>query len=234
VVAALLTAAAFPAWAASYQSAAVTNGGKIAGVVKFAGAVPVVPPIKATKDVKDCGKMIPNPLYEVGDGGGLANVEVFIKDISKGKPKPTQPISLTNTGCVFRPRVQGACVGQQLAIGSADACLHTTHVLNVDTNVSLLNVAIPFKGITVVKSLAAEASTLQVKCDAHEWMRAWVLEFDHPYFASTSADGHFEIGDVPPGTYTVVAWHEVMGKKIGSVTVAPGKVSTVDFQFTSK
>jgi Polysaccharide lyase family 4, domain II len=233
-VVALVTVATPLARAASYQSVAVTNGGKIAGVVKFAGAVPPVAPIKTTKDLKDCGTTIPNPLYEVGGGGGLANVEVFIKDISKGKPKPTQAISLMNTGCMFRPRVQGACVGQQLTIGSADACLHTTHVLNVDTNVTLLNVAIPFKGITVVKSLAAEASTLQVKCDAHEWMRAWVLEFDHPYFASTGADGRFEIGDVPPGTYTVVAWHEVMGKKIGNVTVSPGKASTADFQFTAK
>jgi hypothetical protein len=233
-VVALVTAATPPAWAASYQSAAVTNGGKIAGIVKFAGAVPPVAPIKTTKDLKDCGQTIPNPLYEVGGGGGLANVEVFIKDISKGKPKPTQPITLTNTRCMFRPRVQGACVGQQLKIDSADACLHTTHVLNVDTNVTLYNVALPFKGISVVKSLAAEASTLQVKCDAHEWMRAWVLEFDHPYFTSTGADGRFEIGDVPPGTYTLVAWHEVMGKKIGNVTVAPGKASTVDFQFTAK
>ena len=29
---------------------------------------------------------------------------------------------------------------------------------------------------------------IRVKCDVHEWMRAWIWEFEHPYYAVTDAD----------------------------------------------
>ncbi len=233
----MLLAVAFrsPASAAPYEAEPVTNGGQIAGVVRLAGTPPTVPAFTTTKNQDYCGKTIASPLYEVGRGGGLANVEVFIKDISKGKPKPTQPITLTNSHCAFVPRVQGACVGQQVKNSSADPILHNTHPQIAATNATLYNVALPpIKGLSVVKSIAPEAGTVRVKCDVHEWMRAWILEFDHPYFATTDPEGRFKITDVPPGTYTVVAWHEVMGEQSGTVTVSPDKEATVDFQFTPK
>jgi Carboxypeptidase regulatory-like domain len=222
------------ATAAPYEAGPVSNGGRITGMVKLAGTPPAVPAIKTTKNQDYCGQSIPSPLYEVAKDGGLANVEVFIKDISKGKPKPTQPITLTNLHCMFTPRVQGACVGQKVKIASEDPILHNTHPQIADTNATLYNVALPFKGFSVVKPLPSQAGTIRVKCDAHEWMRAWILEFDHPYFATTGADGKFEITDVPPGTYTVVAWHEVMGEKTGTVTISPGQAATINFEFTPK
>jgi len=30
-------------------------------------------------------------------------------------------------------------------------------------------------------------------------MHAWIMELEHPYYATTGADGHFTIKDVPPG-----------------------------------
>jgi len=92
----------------------------------------------------------------------------------------------------------------------------------------------PYKGFSVTKPLPPTPELIRVKCDAHEWMRAWIWEFDHPYYGTTDGDGHFRIPDVPPGTYTIVAWHEVMGQKEASVTVAPGKPVTVDFSFAPK
>jgi Carboxypeptidase regulatory-like domain len=231
---AFVAASRLAAAAAPYQAGPVTNGGKITGVVTLSGAPPQLPAIKTTKNQDYCGTSIPNPVYMVGKGGGLANVEVYIKEISAGKPKPTQPITLTNSKCMFVPRVQGACTGQQVKIASADPILHNTHPQIADTNATLYNVALPFKGFSVVKPLAPEAGIVRVKCDAHEWMRSWILEFDHPYFATSDADGRFEIDDVPPGTYTVGAWHEAAGEKTGTVTVSPGKAATLDFQFTPK
>jgi hypothetical protein len=234
LAATILIVSAFPAIAAPYQSEAVVNGGRITGIVKLAGPPPAVAPIKTTKNQDYCGMSIPNPLYDVGKGGGLGNVEIYIKDIAHGKAKPTGPISLTNTHCMFQPRVQGACVGQQVKISSDDPILHNTHPQVADTNATLYNVALPFKGFSVVKPLLPQAGLVRVKCDAHEWMRAWIVELDHPYFATTDESGNFNIADVPPGTYTVVAWHEVMGEKTGTATVAAGKAATVDFQFAAK
>jgi hypothetical protein len=230
---AVILMATFSALAAAYQAEPVTNGGQITGVVKLAGTAPTVALIKTTKNQDYCGMTIANPLYE-GKGGGLANVEVYIKTIDKGKAGPTVPITLTNTHCMFSPRVQGAVVGQQVKIVSADPILHNTHPQVAATNATLYNVALPFKGFSVVKPLLPQAGLVRVKCDAHEWMRAWIVELDHPYFTTTDESGKFDITDVPPGTYTVVAWHEVMGEKTGTVTVVPGKAAELNFQFTAK
>jgi hypothetical protein len=218
----------------AYEATTVSNGGSIEGVVKISGAPPAVPPIKTTKNQDYWGNSIPNPIYDSGKDGGLANVEVFLKGVQKGKANPTGSITLTNNHCMFEPRVQGASVGQQIKIASNDPILHNTHPQVAETNATLYNIALPYKGFSVVKPLPTTPELIRVKCDAHEWMRAWIWEFDHPYYATTDESGHFKITDVPAGTYTIVAWHEIMGQKEASAAVTPGKPVTVDFSFTPK
>jgi hypothetical protein len=219
-----------------YTVITVSNGGTIQGVVKLAGNAPTIAPIEVTKNQDYCGDSIPNPVYVVGKDGGLQNVEVYLKDVTTGKALVTDPIaiSLVNSHCMFRPRVQGASVGQQITISSEDPVLHNTHPQNAVTNATIYNIALPFKGFSVTKPLPATPELIKVKCDAHEWMHAWIWEFDHPYFATTGDDGRFTIKDVPPGTYTLVAWQEAAGEKSMSVTVAAGKTVTADIQLAPK
>jgi len=224
------------ALADSYTVIPVTNGGTIQGTIKLSGAAPTIAPIVVTKNQDYCGESIPNPVYVVGKDGGVQNVEVYLKDITKGKALPTDPvaISLVNSHCMFRPRVQGATVGEQITISSEDPVLHNTHPQNAETNATIYNIALPYKGFSVTKPLPATPELIKVKCDAHEWMHAWIWEFDHPYFATTGDDGKFTIKDVPPGTYTLVAWQEAAGEKSVSVTVAAGKTVTADVQLEPK
>ena len=63
---------------AAYTVEAVVNGGTIEGVVKLSSAAPPIAPIETTKNRDYCGQSIPNPVYEVGKGGGLQNVEVYL------------------------------------------------------------------------------------------------------------------------------------------------------------
>jgi Polysaccharide lyase family 4, domain II len=217
-----------------YTVVAVSNGGTIQGIVKLAGAAPTIAPIKVTKNQDYCGDAIASPVYAVGKDGGLQNVEVYLKDISKGKALPTDTISLVNTHCMFNPRVQGASVGQQIKISTDDPILHNTHPQNSETNATLYNIALPFKGFSVTKPLPAIPELIKVKCDAHEWMHAWIWEFDHPYYATTGEDGRFTIKDVPPGTYTLVAWQEATGEKSTPVTVSAGATVTADIQLQAK
>jgi hypothetical protein len=223
-----------PVFAAPYQVETVTNGGTIQGVVRLSGPAPALAPLKTTKNQDYCGLTIPNPLYQASKDGGLRNVEVFIKRIDRGKPNPAGAVTLTNNRCMFLPRVQGASIGQSLKITSSDPILHNTHPQIAETNATIYNIALPYKGFAVIKTLPPTPGLIRVKCDAHEWMRAWIWEFEHPYHATTDAGGYFKIEDVPPGTYAVVAWHEDMGQQEASVTVTAGKPATVDFRFAPK
>jgi hypothetical protein len=234
VTAALVAGLSAPAAFAGYEVITVTNGGSVQGQVKLEGTAPTVPPIKTTKNQDYCGNSIPNPLYTVSKDGGLKNVLVFLKDVQKGKANPGGIANLVNSHCMFDPRVQGTSVGQQLKVSSEDPVLHNTHPQVAATNATLYNLALPFKGFSITKPLPTVPELIRVKCDAHEWMRAWIWNFDHPYYATTDDTGHFKIADIPAGTYTVVAWHEVMGEKDSPATVAAGKPVDVNFSFTPK
>jgi hypothetical protein len=177
---------------AAYEVVTVTNGGTIEGTVTLSGAVPAAQ-LKVTKNQDYCGQTIPDPAYTVGSNGGLANVIVYLKDITKGKAAPSEPVALVNSKCMFSPRAQGAMVSQQVKISSDDTVLHNTHPQNSETNATIFNVALPFKGFSVTKPLPGMPMMIKVKCDAHEWMHAWILELEHPYYATTNADGRFTI-----------------------------------------
>jgi plastocyanin len=66
------------------------------------------------------------------------------------------------------------------------------------------------------------AGVVRVFCDIHSHMNAFVLVFAHPFFDVTEPDGRFELANVPPGTYTVVGWHEGEPRVERAVTVAAG------------
>jgi plastocyanin len=51
---------------------------------------------------------------------------------------------------------------------------------------------------------------VRVFCDIHSHMSAFILVFAHRFFAVTTEEGRYRIDDVPPGTYTVVVWNELL------------------------
>ena len=67
----------------------------------------------------------------------------------------------------------------------------------------------------------------------HPWMRSYLFVFNNPYFAVTSADGAFDLKNVPPGTYTVEAWQEKYGTQDQTITVGPKDSKSLSFGFQS-
>ncbi len=63
---------------------------------------------------------------------------------------------------------------------------------------------------------------IRVFCDIHSHMSAFVLVFTHRFFAVTDDEGRYRIEGVPPGTYTVVRWHELFEPEARSVEVPAG------------
>ena len=70
-----------------------------------------------------------------------------------------------------------------------------------------------------------------VKCNVHSWMRSYIGVMDHPYFAVTGPAGEFEWSSLPPGEYTVAAWHESLGELTEKVTLAKNAEGAVKFTF---
>lgn len=60
-----------------------------------------------------------------------------------------------------------------------------------------------------------------VYCLLHEWMRAYVMVLDTPYFGKTDPSGAVSLNGLKEGSYVVRAWHPDMG------TVKPALEQTV-------
>ena len=203
-------------WAAAqYQAGAVADGGAIKGKVVFKGTVPLKT-VLPTKDKDTCGGPRKDPLVVVGSNGEVKDVVVSLKEVKSGKAWPAaKPVALDQKGCVFAPHVQVMAPGNIDVINS-DPVLHNTHGYYGKN--TAFNLALPLQGGKVTRPLR-RPGVVRVDCDAHGWMEAWVVVVDNPYYAQTGADGTFSIGDVPPGSYTLVVWQEHAGAVEMPVTV---------------
>jgi hypothetical protein len=188
--------------------------GDVTGKVTLKGT----PPPEKTIEYDDtCSKLHPTVAstrhYVVGQDNGLADVFVYISKGLEGKKftPSTQAAELNQEGCNYQPYVSGVMVGQPVAIKNSDPIMHNIHALpKVDGNTEF-NFAQPTQGDVNdskwASSITKPEVLVKLKCDVHPWMFAYVGVQDNPYFAITDKDGNFKIADVPPGTYTLTAYH---------------------------
>lgn len=66
-------------------------------------------------------------------------------------------------------------------------------------------------------------------CRVHPEMEGYVVVLQNPFFAVTDKDGHYEIANVPPGSYTLAVWHAKAKAQPKGVTVDAAKPAVVDF-----
>ncbi|PYR33514.1 MAG: hypothetical protein DMF90_20530, partial [Acidobacteria bacterium] len=83
---------------------------------------------------------------------------------------------------------------------------------------SEFNTGQPIQGMKTTHTFTTKEVMVPFKCDVHGWMNAYVGVLDHPYYAVSDASGAFELKSLPPGTYTIEAWHERLGATTQSVT----------------
>lgn len=216
--------------------------GTISGKVAYTGTAPEAKKIDTSAD-SACTAKSPTLMTEdwVVKDGKLANTFVYIKDgsIDGAKkvseyvwPAPSTPATLDQNGCHYKPHVMGVLVKQEITITNSDPTNHNIHFTpknNPDWNQAQANGAGPMTH----KLMAAEV-LVPVKCNQHPWMKSYVGVLKHPFFAVTGEDGSFTIKNVPPGKYTVVAWHEGGAngtEKTAEVTVPAKGAVTADFSF---
>ena len=88
-------------------------------------------------------------------------------------------------------------------------------------------------GTPLEQVFAREEIAISVKCNIHPWMRSYIAVFKHPYFAVTGKGGKFELNNLPPGNYTIQAWHEKLGTSTQKISVGPGVTKELEFVFKS-
>lgn len=206
------------------------------GVVKFEGKAPKATPINMAAD-PSCAKQHPTPVSSqevVTDAqGGLQNVIVFVADglSQQTFEPPTQPVVLDQKGCQYQPHVLAIQANQRIEVVNDDPTSHNIHP--IPANNREWNKSQP-PGSKAEETFPREEIAIPVKCNIHPWMRGYVAVFKHPYFAVTGKDGSFELNGLPPGTYTIRAWHEKLGTSTQKITVGTNETKAIDFVFKSQ
>jgi hypothetical protein len=229
-----------PATGKAYTSK--RDEGTVSGTIAFNGTVPAPKKIDTSADPV-CGQKNPNLSTEdtVVSNGKLANAFVYIKDgtLADGTkiaeitfPTSSDTVTLDQNGCHYRPHVLGLQTNQKLKITNSDPTQHNIHPTpknNPEWNQTQPNGAPPIE-----KTFARAEILVPVKCNQHPWMKSYIGVLKHPFFAVSGEDGSFTIKGVPPGSYTVAAWHEggAQGtEKTMQVKLAANGSAKVDFAF---
>jgi plastocyanin len=209
------------------------TAGSVTGAIRLDGTPPPADAVQMNSDpycVENGGA--PTPEFAVGSNGMLQNVFVYVKDgLGDLKfPVPETPKVLDQKGCVYQPHVFGLQVGQNLEILNSDSTLHNVHAIPESNRE--FNRAQSLAGIKHTHVFSTREVMVPFKCNVHNWMTAYVGVLDHPFHAVTGTDGTFRLDGLPPGTYTIEAWHEKLGTQTQTVTI--GEKETKDVGFTFK
>jgi hypothetical protein len=217
----------------AYEAGQVTDGGTIQGKVVFPGSPPPKRKVIPTKDREACGSS-PRDVDQIllGPEKVVQEAVIYLQKVDKGKAweKAGKAPEINNVKCDFQPHLQVMPLGD-VDIVNSDPVLHNTH--GFLDKLTVFNVALPNQGQRIKKPLR-KSGVVRVECDAHGWMLGWIFVAENPYYAVTGKDGSFTIKDVPPGSYTLVAWQEFTGPVEMTVNVKAKEVVSVPVELKKK
>jgi plastocyanin len=233
LIALIICSFTFQVLRAQPPSTGSSGASGIRGMVKFEGPVPKTKPISMAAD-PSCAKqhsgLVPELEVVTDSKGGLQNVLIFISDGLGGRTfdPPKEPVVITQKGCLYQPRVLAVQANQPIEVVNDDPTSHNIHPIPAN-NREWNKAELP--GAKVEEAFAREEIAIPVKCNIHPWMRGYIAVLKNPYFAVTKADGSFDLPQLPPGTYTIKAWHEKLGTSTQTITVGPNQTKEISFVF---
>jgi nitrous oxide reductase accessory protein NosL len=209
--------------------------GTVTGRVVLAGTPPSAEVIHLDSD-PNCTKLAQGEerrteYFVMGPDNTLQNVFVYVKEgvAPSLYPIPREPVILDQQKCRYIPRVLGLQVGQELTIRNSDPLMHN---VQASSNINEpFNLGQPIQGIESKRTFTTREVMVPFKCNVHNWMHAYIGVVEHPFFGVSDGSGRFSIAKLPPGSYTIEAWHERLGTSTQQVTVAAQETREITFTF---
>lgn len=224
-----------PLKAHAYEQIQVKNPAKISGSVRLQGPRPGRPArVKLSGDCAFCRRFdIRKEDLLVSGTGGLRNVAVFLEGIRRGKPIPTGVPKMAENRCTFVPHLLTVTAGSKLLLHNQDPVLNTFHAVELSSGRTLFNIGMPNRDQRVHRRIRP-SGVIQMRCDVHPWEVAHIVSVDHPYHTVTNSDGRFVLDHIPPGSYTLVLWHETLGAQRKHVKLEPGKSLQLKLSYSAQ
>lgn len=216
----------------SIPSSAVCDGewGTLKGRFVYDGSPPTPEKLKVDKDLQCCGKYLDEIVDQgvvVGDGGGLANVYVYVRDeevkIHPDYESKVENAKMDHKHCRYQPHALTVWAGKQsITFGNVDEIPHAvafTPFNNAAVN-NTLNQNATFDHLFETE----EKVPVEIKCGVHPWEKAFILPRLNPYAAVSGPDGSFEIKNLPAGEIEFQIWHERSGFLVAKPDWKRGRV----------
>ena len=192
--------------AASNHTANMPASGTITGKVSFAGPAPKLE--RAKSNMAACGTSESYDRLTIGKDHGVEYTLIYISNPPAGRAN-FPALVIDQKQCGYQPHLAIATRGSSVTFVNNDEVMHNVHGYYYigSERSTAFNFGQPTKGQQTPQQLR-KAGMVSVECDIHPWMNSWIWVTDNPYAAVTKADGTYSIQGLPPGTYTVVMWHE--------------------------
>lgn len=210
------------------------SGGTVSGKVTYEGAPAKMKPIDMSAE-PSCAKLYATPqLAEsvvAGAGNTLENVVVYVSAGAPVDAAPSNAATFTQKGCRYIPHLLAFQVNQELKISNEDQTVHNVHPQpkrNREWNKSQPPGAPP------IRESYEQAEFIPVKCNVHPWMHGTLAVMPNSHYAVTGDGGSFSLANLPPGKYTITAWHESYGAQSQEVTITGSETKTINFVFKPK
>src|SRR6202167_512721 len=219
------------------QTVDPTTAGEVSATPTPPATRPKMKPINMSQEAASASQHSTPALSEevvTGDKGALANVIVYVSSGAQNYsfPTPSDPVEIDQKGCQYHPHILGLQAGQTLSVVNDDPTTHNIHPVPKDNRE--WNESQPPGSAPISQSFARPEVPIPVKCNVHPWMKAYIGVFANPYYQVTGKDGAFDLKNLPPGTYTIVAWQELYGASAPqTVTLGPKDSKTVNFVFNA-
>lgn len=154
------------------------------------------------------------------------DVIVYIEKVEGKFQPPKALVPIDQIKRTYVPHVLAVLAGTEIEFRNSDNDLHNIHARQGGRKI--FNFGIPFQA-KVRKTLKQEG-IVTLLCDVHPEMSAFVVVTQNPFFAKVGEKGNYLIENVPPGTYTIKAWHEKAKAEGKEVKVSEGSNARVDFE----